>query len=472
MRLCIVILLVSIRSYGFSTYNGHSFKANWVFHGENISGIKKVNPLYFEGKPLDEQLDIQHWIRRVEQMTEVQKRRDDNVNKATLVGKVLTSVGDVRIVRKTGRVAKDARFLYEGDILETKATGSCWLVLLDGGLLRVSTRSSISISEVMFNENNFRVFVRINNGEVYFRSRADGDIGRARGDFFDFSFMEVLDTTSIEDILSYFGNTLYSSKKIPLNTILKMQKIYSNDLKFENWSLTSRYYFYNDFFFSSIPSSEAFFLVEDNKSYLKINQVFNKEDKAFFSEISYSEELNKEIKVGRWYSSDLKSFKEEEGIEGIDFFLKTITNNLTPFYFKRERFMKSYSYFYSNIDKFPLIKSLPQYWGKSLVKREDFVRSYFRRAEKSFQRVKASRHGERESLIITKNEYDFKYHQLEYRLLTLVKLKIVDIEKIINEKGLLFSSLKRVNEVIGNHLKRILLKLKNSEKNKEYISRQ
>ena len=134
--------------------------------------------------------------------------------------------------------------------------------------------------------------------------------------------------------------------------------------------------------------------------------------------------------------------------------------------------MKSYSYFFSNISKYPLIKSLPQYWGNSLEKRKKFAVSYYRRAEKSFQVVKDSFSNGMDNTIISKGEYDSKYHRADIRLLTLIKLKIINLEEIINEGTLLYSSIKRVNEVVSENIQNIFKKLKESERNNEYISRQ
>ena len=103
--------------------------------------------------------------------------------------------------------------MYEGDILETKATGACWVVLLDGALLRISPRSSISLSEVMFNESSFNAFIRLNRGEVYFLSRSKNDVGKTGGDFFDFSFMGAISTALMEDVVGYFGETLFLALK-------------------------------------------------------------------------------------------------------------------------------------------------------------------------------------------------------------------------------------------------------------------
>ena len=472
MRYLLLIIFISTQSFGFTVFNKHRFKSRWVSQGGNISGIKKVNPVYFEDKTARDQLDIDHWIKRVEEMSVTQKRRDDNVNKSTLVGKIIFSVGDVRIIRGQGRVAKEARFLYEGDILETKATGACWLVLLDGALLRISPRSSISLSEVMFNEKNFNAFIRLNRGEVYFLSRSKNDLGKTGGDFFDFSFMGMMNTALIEDVVGYFGETLFSSKKISLKSLLEMQKVYSNDNQFEAWSLKSNYFFFNENFFSSIPPSEVFFLIEGKRSFFKINKILEENERPGFSLVGYLEEEMKAVENGKWYVADRSQINEAPELEGVDFFLKTLTNNLTPFFFERELFMKSYSYFFSNIGKYPLIKSLPQYWGNSLDKRKKFAVSYYRRAEKSFQIVKDSFSKDIDNKIISKGEYDSKYHRADIRLLTLIKLKIINLEEIINEGSLLYSSIKRVNEVVSENVQNIFKKLKESEKNNEYISRQ
>ena len=162
----------------FSPHSKSFFTSKWSFVTDEILSLKKNNPLYFRDKSTQEQLDLDTWSQRRSDLdagAQVDISRKDYFKKKLIVGKVIASVGDMRVNRDKGTVSGDVKLLYQGDVVETKSSGSCWVVFLDGTMLRLSPKTSISISEVLFNSKSYHAFLRVNKVEVLGMNRAESD---------------------------------------------------------------------------------------------------------------------------------------------------------------------------------------------------------------------------------------------------------------------------------------------------------
>ena len=134
----------------------------------------------------------------------------------SIIGKVVVSSGDVRVYRENGVMnVKGPQFLFEGDLIETQETGACWLTLIDGTLLRLSSHSSISLSEYIFSNNEFQFFIRLNEGEVYGKFRSKEDFEMPKTISKDLVFYPVLSPLELYSAYSY--ENVINIKKVALN---------------------------------------------------------------------------------------------------------------------------------------------------------------------------------------------------------------------------------------------------------------
>ena len=84
-----------------------------------------------------------------------------------LFGEVLSCVGKCVVHRGSRAISAKARSrLYEGDEFSTGIDSAAWLLMSDGTLLRVSSKTSITLNEVNFSKDESFVYLRLNNGHV------------------------------------------------------------------------------------------------------------------------------------------------------------------------------------------------------------------------------------------------------------------------------------------------------------------
>jgi hypothetical protein len=114
-------------------------------------------------------LDFGQWVRE-------RKRRDKMPNWKTRLrlssnserfGEILSCVGICEIYRGEGRVnGKSTSRLYEGDEVSTLENSSVWILLSDGQLLRLASKSSLTLNEINISNKKTFVSIRLNHGHV------------------------------------------------------------------------------------------------------------------------------------------------------------------------------------------------------------------------------------------------------------------------------------------------------------------
>ena len=92
-----------------------------------------------------------------------------------LVGRVLKCIGYCKVYR--GSQKNQVEYMskiYEGDEVVTSAESAMWMVLVDGTLIRFSSKTSLSFNEVNIRENQFDFITRVNYGFTQFAHRDMG----------------------------------------------------------------------------------------------------------------------------------------------------------------------------------------------------------------------------------------------------------------------------------------------------------
>lgn len=124
-------------------------------------------------------LDVKKWIYQQDlkdQSPEWENLLRERTNQE-IVGKIMHCVGSCRIDKGDGFVKPQYRSrLYEGEEIFTDKDSYLWLFLLDGGLVRLSPESSVTVVEFNLTAAGFFVFLRINYGHVLYFSRSDSAV--------------------------------------------------------------------------------------------------------------------------------------------------------------------------------------------------------------------------------------------------------------------------------------------------------
>lgn len=473
MRFILVLVFLSFKVQSFAPTSKELYSSKWSYVTEDVLSLKKRNPLYFRDKNIKDQLSFETWNKRLDDiemgaLNEISRK--DYFNKKLIVGEIIASIGDVRLNREGGRIDGNAKFIYEGDIIETRISGSCWIALLDGTLFRLSPETSISISEVIFNASFFQSFVRVNKGEIFAINRSRVGENKNNGRFLDLIFLSVLEPELIEQALRYFDETLFSTKKIKFRDLLNYLKIYTNDFKFEDWKLKAGHIFYNENMLVNIESGSTHIFVDEFDSYIKVSGSGDKATKPKYTTVAY-DGVSSDLDFGKWYRFKSGTPEENDYMNDKEFSIKMVTSNLSPFYFLRERFMNKYSYYINNSEIFPTIKNFSNYKGEKFQKRVDFVLDYFKKSETTFRKVKGSyvRNNAKKLKIM---EYQKRYHRTNLRLITLRGLEVLSPDKIFQKNNLLYSGLMEYRERASNVINSLLKEAIYNEEKTEYLSRQ
>ncbi len=119
-------------------------------------------------------LDVKKWIYQQDlkdQSPEWENLLRERTNQE-IVGKVMHCVGGCRIDKGDGFTKPQYQSrLFEGEEIYTERNSYLWLYLLDGGLVRLSPESSVTVVEFNITESGFFVFLRINYGHILYFSR-------------------------------------------------------------------------------------------------------------------------------------------------------------------------------------------------------------------------------------------------------------------------------------------------------------
>ena len=473
MKLYLLLLFIPIKILAFQPISKEFYTSKWSYVTDEVLSLRKSNPLYFRNQSIEEQISLSHWQRRLDDLDRGAHQdisRRDYFKKKLVVGKIIASIGDLRVNREGGKVKGDVKFIYQGDIIETKLTGSCWVTFLDGTMLRLSPDSSISISEIIFNSNSFEAFIRVNKGEVFGINRFKDDSFLSKGRFLDLSFLSIFKPDLVERVLAYFSETIYTENKMAFSKILKLMGLYTNDFRFENWKLDSSFSFYNENMFVTISSSKAHFFVGDSASYLKVTQSIENAPAPKYTPVKYDGE-QENLKPDKWYRFLAGEPSESDYMIDKEYPMKMLVSNITPFYLLRESFMNKYSYYISNLKSFPTIQNFSNFRGDQYKKRRLFVSDFLKKSETTFRGVKVSYLGKKRS-DFSSSRFRNKYHKTDLRLMTLRRLNVLDPGKSFGKNRLLYSGLLEYTEQAKNIINKLLTEALYSEANTEYLSRQ
>jgi hypothetical protein len=122
----------------------------------------------------EEWFSVKNWIieREIKDKTPDWKIGLRQKNHQELMGKILQCRGTCSVYRGTSKA--NVQFLsqiFEGDELITENNSVAWIFLLDGSLMRVSPRSSISFHEINISKTEIFILSRLNEGHLFWHPR-------------------------------------------------------------------------------------------------------------------------------------------------------------------------------------------------------------------------------------------------------------------------------------------------------------
>jgi hypothetical protein len=139
------------------------------YQGENVSHVD------WESLQPESWFDIRKWkeenFKRENDPLWTLKMRE--TDRREIMGYVVSCVGQCFLIRGEASIQVSSRTrLKEGDDLQTKEDSYLWLFLVDGTLVRLSPKSSLSLQEINISSQEFFFVARINEGFVYWRNRS------------------------------------------------------------------------------------------------------------------------------------------------------------------------------------------------------------------------------------------------------------------------------------------------------------
>lgn len=334
------------------------------------------------------------------------------------LGRSLECVGNCKLYR--GRASNKIQFkslLQEGDEVVTEKESYLWLFLLDGTMVRLSPKSSISLREINIGVDANFFHVRVNYGNVLWLSR---DMRNFRVEnapdsdtlFTPLSFKEA--NPEIEK-KEYQENNLYS--------LLEKTKVWENHGKYLNRLVDE-----NNLYIQGKPTYS--FLILPNVTLTGLNlsvEVIVLDGGNSFFKKRGPEQLNLEVddsglKIDRVMEAYLRNTEESKGItadpniwyqvtedgedlekvddkEALKFWpSEMLTRRISSIYVARELLFRIYSVFMFEDIRDPqlfaknygyrLWDRLEPIYNKDLSKRVEFLKDYTRREEKIIYNLK------------------------------------------------------------------------------------
>lgn len=396
---------------------------------------KKASLINWEDVDSRRFLDIERW--KVDlSVKEKQPRWRINLQERGLmekVGYVLECVGECRLYRGVGYARVDyLSTLREGDELQTMEDSYLWAYLMDGTLMRMSPRGSITFKEINVGKKENFIFSRLNSGNILFLSRHQKTYepqGFRETDslFLPLSFLEanppdVADYLKEDDLFLYLEESVnYKKNYVRLNKLIE-----ENEREIKPTE-----------FFLVMPNgtiqgtniSAEFIVLQGNKSYFKLRdskQLGFAEDvemnPATFYFRGFNNSETEQVEVGSWYEIEPKG-RTVQTIETPPQFKigEFVTKNIASILTARELFFKKYSSFmHDTISERQLAEDFGyRQWGplnqedSDLNLRLKFLREYTRRSETTTLVVseqfkkRLERRGEKWSL----SEYSTDYYR-------------------------------------------------------------
>lgn len=317
------------------------------------------------------------------------------------VGVVVDCVGSCEVYRGLGK--NRARFLSkikEGDDIFVGKDSFLWVFLYDGSLVKISSKSSISIKEINISSSEIFFHLRLNFGHMSFLSRTgfQKKVDKKRETDALFSKIKMygantwekqVPTAMYKDVLDPVDDSYQKDKVDHLNSIIDTNK---------QIKMLDTYLFLvlpNGTIFTSNPQIEAVSLLGGesyflDKSFEEINEDKNRENrsrKVFFR--GHQNQRTKDFDLGKWYKFDSFGRSIEEVSNNKLFPLRFLTRKITTLNVGRELLFNKYGReFHEHFDEeFTYVESNYRPWGKinekksDLYQRLEFLKEYTRRVE-------------------------------------------------------------------------------------------
>ncbi|MCT4641946.1 MAG: hypothetical protein N4A33_06565 [Bacteriovoracaceae bacterium] len=143
-----------------------------LFKGQSRSTIN------FKSLDSDSWLSIKEWIKRREfkdsnPLWKYNLRQNSTIEK---IGVVIKCVGVCYLYKgkMPSRIHQGTK-VYEADEIETLEDSYLWIALVNGGLVRVSAKSSVSLNEFNISTDKTFTYLRLNKGHIYYQARVNGN---------------------------------------------------------------------------------------------------------------------------------------------------------------------------------------------------------------------------------------------------------------------------------------------------------
>ncbi len=320
----------------------------------------------FENLDLQKWLDLKTW--KVERALKDQnpewRRKFQAQNFKENFGRVISCYKKCRVYR--GR-----KYLYgqtytrikEGDSIETEDDSYAWIYLYDGSLIRVSPNTSIAFQEINISNNEFFVYLRINEGNLVVLSRDQNLLPENNKRQTDSLFLK-----DAEKILDFEDNKeeRMTSQEVfqqmigQNDTTLRLNKRVNTEIEKNNESLGQK----DTKFFIVFPNGSLlsnnlnaeFFVNLGGKSYFELREARNRNSDALFFYRGYRKKESSILSDATVYEvsedgRDLIS-KDKEFFK----FSKSLVASIPSILLIRELWIRKYSkyLFSTDLDRFTL----------------------------------------------------------------------------------------------------------------------
>jgi len=322
------------------------------------------------------------------------------------MARIIQGVGDVKIVRGIGEVHPTFRStIREGDEVVTGKNGYVWIYILDGSMLRISPRSSISFKEINIGVKENMNHFRLNYGNILLLDR----------DTANFAVTNERETDTLFQPLDYYdanpeGQKLNRVKEDELFTYLDDQTVKNqyerlNQLIEKNnreitYKPTFSYLVMPNATLSGYNLRAELITVTGGKSYFKLRPIgyINPKVQETTSKVKltfrgFENERTFEPGIGNWYEVEPNGRDVQESSELINYLGvgEFITKRVPTLMVARELLYAEYSAF--AFKSMPALELASNYgyrlWGDLADEKSDmstrikFLNEYVRRAETS-----------------------------------------------------------------------------------------
>lgn len=140
--------------------------------GQSIKG-QPASMMDWEQDP-EESLDIKKWMMQAQLESEIPDwlLRLRHERQMELVGKILSCSGSCQIARGTSSIqGQYLSRLLEGDELVLSEDSTAWVYLMDGSLLRLAAKSTVTFQEINFAKDEVLIYLKLLEGHVYYLPR-------------------------------------------------------------------------------------------------------------------------------------------------------------------------------------------------------------------------------------------------------------------------------------------------------------